>query len=438
MKHFWFVFYNIFFLPLFWILIHLSSVFNSKIRIALRKRKFLFNNLQSELRKLNPNKKNILLQCSSLGEFHQAKPVIAELDKADSYNFIISFFSPSGYDNFDADKDLKISGAIIKTFLPFDWYLNVKRFIHLINPSAVLFIKYDLWYNFLYYLNRQKIYSTLINAKFRKSNIKWKFIIRSFYKAMLNFFNAVITADIKSEEEYRKILSRDTIVINYGDTKIEYISRTAGNQNRKAVIDEAILKNKTIFIAGSTWEEDDDLILPVIDKIYSKYAENGLSLLTIIAPHEPDKNNLDRFERRINEYKNIRAIRFSELNNYNNQNLILVDSIGLLFSLYKYSALAYVGGGLRTGLHNVLEPASYGIPVLFGNIKISADAEQLLNKGSGIAVGNAEELHKWLIELLKEKDKRKELGLRSISVFEKMPEASKKIAELVNSPFEES
>jgi 3-deoxy-D-manno-octulosonic-acid transferase len=436
MKYFWLFIYNIFFLPSFWISIHISAIFNPKIRKALRRRHFLFKTLESDIKTLDPHKKNIVLQCSSLGEFHEAKPVISELDKSDSYNFIVSFFSPSGYDNFNPEikQELTNNSKIIKTLLPFDWYWNMSRFIALLNPSAVLLIKYDLWYNFLYCLNEKKVYKALINAKYKVNDIKWKFIIRSFYKGMFNFLNVIITSDADSEKAFKRILRIDTQIMNYGDTKIEYVSKAVNIERDREIIDAGIFKDKIIFVAGSTWEEDEDVILPVVNEISSKYGEPERpgSLVTVIAPHEPDEFHLEEIETKINStFKNIRAIRFSHLRDYWNQNVIVIDSIGLLFSLYKYAAIAYVGGGFRTGMHNVLEPASYRIPVMFGDIKISEDAERLLRTGSGIAVKDSSDLSKRLEELLNEKDKRKELGSRSINVFENGSEPSKKIAELI-------
>ncbi len=433
MKYFWFLIYNLFFLPLFWLYIHISAIFSEKIRTGLNSRKHLFKELNSDLGQLDSNRKNILIQCSSLGEFHEAKPVITQLDKSGSYNFIISFFSPSGYDNFDPHgNDLPIKSKVIKTFLPLDSYRNVARFMRIINPDRVLLIKYDLWYNMLYYLKRHRIYSVLINAKYRKDDKKWSIVSRSFYRTMYNCLRALITADSNAEKFYKAFLSDETTVMNYGDTKIEYITGAAENDKSKTNIDRQILWNRSVFLAGSTLKEDDDLILPVIDKICEKHSGNGLALLNIIAPHEPSEVNLRIIEKKIESgYPSIRSIRYSRLQNLTNENVILIDRIGLLFSLYRYADVAYVGGGLRTGMHNVLEPASYGIPVIFGNVRISDDAAELLRRGSGKAIGNIDELYETLLELLKEKDKGKSVGLKSNGVFRNKTEASKKIAELL-------
>jgi len=170
----------------------------------------------------------------------------------------------------------------------------------------------------------------------------------------------------------------------------------------------------------------------VIDKINSNGHIEEHPLMTIIAPHEPTEDTLEEIEYEFQtRFKNLKPIRYSNIKRYKDENVILIDCIGILMTLYKYADLAYVGGGFQTGMHNVLEPAGYGIPVLFGDQKLSEDAENLIRKGGGIAVDNQEELYKYIVTLLNNTNERKVIGKKSFSVFDEKNDASKKIAEIV-------
>jgi 3-deoxy-D-manno-octulosonic-acid transferase len=430
MKYFWFFIYNVFFLPSFWIYVHAASIFNPKIKRGLVKRRTWFAHLKNDTRHLDAGKKNILIQCSSLGEFHEAKPVIEELDRGGDYNFIISFFSTSGYDNFEqSSESLGLRNSrIVKTLLPFDSLSNIEKFLSLAKPSVTIFIKYDLWFNLLWKLSKRGIRGVIINAKYRRNDVKWKIFLRSFFVTMYNFLNVVVTANRYSERVFKRVLSGTVDVKDYGDTKLDYIMEAADRRNGDYVLKASLLQDKVVFVAGSTWKEDEGLLVPVLEKISSISSR----FLSVIAPHEPNTENIVWLEERISEFPGLCSIRYSGLNHYGGQNIIIIDNIGLLFSLYRHADIAYVGGGFGNGLHNVLEPASCNIPVLFGNERLSEDARLLLHRGSGISIGNADELYNALFELVNKKKKRNEMGRRSGAIFENRPHASRKIAELIS------
>lgn len=430
MQKFWFITYNIL-LPPFRIILSVLSIFNSKIKRAINARKYLFDELQQNVARLDQSRKNILIQCSSLGEFEEAKPIIEELDKTNPFNFVISFFSPSGYEN--AKLDFPIESDIIKTYLPFDRIDHIIRFIKLTDPAAVLFIKYDLWYNFLHYLNDRIVLKILVNASYNRSSLKFKlFISRSFYKALLKFFDIIVTKDEDDSEDFKKLVKNTVKVETYGDTKIERIRKAIVNSRKKEFLNPAVLKNKSIFVVGSSWNEDECLILPVINKISSNGHIETEKLLTIIAPHEPNEENVKKIEKKIqNEFSYLKSIRYSRLKNYKGENVIIVDCIGILLSLYRYADIAYVGGGLQSGLHNVFEPAGYGIPVLFGNTKISEDALTLIESGGGIPVSNSGVLYKNLVLLLDKTEIRRKIGEYSAEIFKMKSDTSRNIAKLI-------
>jgi len=432
MKYFWSIVYNFIFLPQFWLSARAISLFNSKLKSGFKGRKGLFKHLYTKVRSLDPQKKNILIHCASLGEFEQAKPIIDELDKTEKYNFIVSFFSPSGFNHSKLDSALK--SKIIKTYLPYDTLNNVNRFLDTVNPSSVIFIKYDLWLNLIRSLKERNIYTLVVNSAFDTRRFKWRFpLTLAFKRNIYKFFDIIGVTDEEDKLRFVKLLDSDSNVIVFGDTKYERINKAKEISSSKELINGSVLSNKNVFVVGSSWDKDEDVIFPVLERISTNGLSDEAPFVTVIAPHEPTEDNLENIEYDLHtKYPNLKSIRYSELNRYNGENLIIIDNIGMLMGLYKYAHVAYVGGGFQTGMHNVLEPAGYGIPVLFGNEKLSEDAEHLIKNGGGIAVEDSEELYKNLLNLFRKKEVRDSIGSKSLSVFDSKNEASKKIAELIN------
>lgn len=432
MKEVWFITYNFLFLPIFWVTTRLLSLFNKKIRTGYKQRKYMFYKLRENISELDITKKNILIHCSSLGEFEQAKPILDQLDKLDKFNFIISFFSPSGYNYSRLDSSLQ--SKMLKTYLPFDWFHNSNKFIEIIKPDAVIFIKYDLWFNLLYVLKLKGVFTMLVNVSRNISSFKWKFFpTRSYLKTVYQFLDVIACVNEDDKPKYKALLNGTVDIEIFGDTKFERIYKAKEISMSKTLINSDILANKNVFVIGSSQDRDNEILFPVLDKISSH--SNGVknSLISILAPHEPTDDNLEQIEDCIRKnYPHLKTIRYSTLKNFKNENIILVDCIGILMTMYKYADVAYVGGGLHSGLHNVLEPAGYGIPVLFGGEKISDDAKLLIKKGGGLLINNRKSLYKRLSQLLGKEEERKKIGLRSFSVFDTKNEASHKIASLIN------
>jgi 3-deoxy-D-manno-octulosonic-acid transferase len=429
MKKIWFLIYNILFLPVFWIAVRLFSIFNEKVRKAIAERKSLFYSLRQDLKSFDKSKKNILIHCSSLGEFEQAKPVIQELDKTGQFNFLISFFSPSGFHH--AKLDYKLKSAVTKIYLPFDDLTNVNRFLSIVNPAAAIFIKYDLWFNLLYSLEKRNVFKFLVNATYSEKSFKWKFFItRSYRRIVYSFFNVISTADEDDAKNLKHVLSKNVEVLVLGDTKLERIKQAKENSMTKTLLNSSIINDKKVLVIGSSWNSDMEIILPVLDKINTNTGKR--KLLSVIAPHEPSEDNIELIENTLKEnYHNLNSVRYSNIDNYSGENVILIDCVGLLLTLYKYADIAFVGGSWQAGLHNVMEPAGYGIPVLFGNDKITDDADLLIKKGGGIPVEDSKTLYKNLVVLLDSTEERERRGSNSSSVFEAKNEASKKISELL-------
>jgi 3-deoxy-D-manno-octulosonic-acid transferase len=432
MKYFWSIFYNFVFLPVFWLVAKLISLFNNKLKSGFKGRKDLYKHLEAKIQSLDNSKMNILIHCASLGEFEQAKPVIDELDKSEKYNFIVSFFSPSGFSHSKLDSALK--SKIVKTYLPYDTPANVRKFLDIVNPYAAIFIKYDLWLNLISNLNERGIYTVVVNSAFDIRRFKWRFpVTLSFKKNVYKMVDVIGVTDEEDKQRFIRLMNNGSEVIVFGDTKYERISKAKEISSTKTLVNGNILTDKNVFVVGSSWDKDEDVIFPVLDKISSNGLSEELPLVTIIAPHEPTEDTLEHIEYDLHvKYPSLNSIRYSELYRYTGENIIIIDCIGILMGLYKYAEVAYVGGGFQTGMHNVLEPAGYGIPVLFGGEKLSEDAEHLIKNGGGIAIEDSKELYKNLLYLLRKKDIRAIVGSKSLSVFDGKNEASKKIAELVN------
>ncbi len=289
--------------------------------------------------------------------------------------------------------------------------------------------------NLLKELRARNIYTMVVNSAFDTRRFKWKFPVSlSYKKSIYELVDVIGVTDEEDRLHFRKLMKgTDSEILVFGDTKYERISKAKEVQSDKTLINGNILTDKNVFVVGSSWDKDDDVIFPVIDKIGSNGLSEELSLVTILAPHEPTEDNLEQIEYDIHEkYPHIKSIRYSELTKFNNENLILIDCIGILMGLYKYAHIAFVGGGYQTGMHNVLEPAGYGIPVMFGDEKLSEDAEHLIKNGGGIAVEDSKELFKNLVNLLRKQEIRSDVGSKSLSVFDRKNEASKKISEVIS------
>jgi len=410
MRKFWLYVYNILFVPLIWFLFRVLSLFNSKVRDGFSGRRHIFSDLENNKKILQNGNKNIIIHCSSLGEYQQAIPIYRDLLNR-KFNIIITFFSPSGYKNAKINED-----RIIKTYLPFDSYKNVKKFLKIISPEIILMMRYDLWFNFLYRAKKMKIMTAIANARFDVHDKSWNIpVASSFKKCMFRMIDVLFAIDEDDEINFRKVLADNSEIFKVGDSKFERVLQSVKALKTDGVIDPEVIKNKKVFVIGSSWKEDEDIVLPVIDKLQ----EYETDLLTILVPHEPKETKLLMIEKNIlQNYENLKSIRYSMLENYAGENLILVDCIGKLLNLYSISYVSYVGGGLRSGLHNILEPAIFNVPVFFSNeVKNSDEDEVMLKSGGGILVENKNQFYKDIRRILEDKALRDETGEKCKMVF---------------------
>ena len=413
-------FYHIFLL-LYRAGIGIASLWNAKARLWIDGRKDIFKRLISELS--TNDSALIWFHCSSLGEFEQGRPVIEALkSQIPNSKFLLSFFSPSG---FEIRKDYK--GADWVFYLPLDSKRNAKNFFDTINPSLVVFVKYDYWYYYLTECKKRNIPLLMTSAIFRNEQpfFKW---YGSLHRRMLNCFTHFFVQDKESAALLTSINIKNATVA--GDTRFDRVSEIAKNFTSIAVV-EKYCDDSNVLVAGSTWPED--------EKIIKEVTTEFPTLKLIIAPHEIDKEHLQQLKILFPD-----SIFYSELSEgvisdtthrslFTTHNCLIIDNIGMLSRLYHYATIAYIGGGFNKGIHNTLEAAVYGKPVLFGpNYKKFKEAAGLIETGGGISVASGDQLSTVVKKLLGDKD---ELKLRSKKAFEFVNEnrgATEKIIHYIN------
>lgn len=423
MRHFWFIIYNSFVIPALWLGFRIYGIFNSKVREGFKGRRDLFRKLSKSLSHFSVDKKHILIHCSSLGEYQQAIPLIEEMEGKD-FVITVSFFSPSGYQNSKAPyKD------IVKTYIPFDSVKNVRRFLDAGNFDAIIFMRYDLWYNLVYESKRRGIKLIIANARLDRKDKLWKLpVFNSMKKALYNMIDIIFVIDEEDRDRYGKYLDINKTEIKLvGDSKYERVFTASASKQHSEVIKAEVIKDKKVFVIGSSWKDDEDIVLPVVDKVM----EFEKDLLTFLVPHEPKEKKIDIIEKTIREkYKNINCIRYSNIESYSGENLIIVDRIGILMSLYSIAYVSYVGGGLKSGLHNILEPAIFNMPVFFANkVKNSDEDVMLLKSGCGKVVEDQKSFYKNFRSVLRDRELHDSMARGCRFVFEGSLGTAKKIVE---------
>jgi 3-deoxy-D-manno-octulosonic-acid transferase len=417
MMSIWQLIYNIMIIPALAILIRLASVFNRKIRAGISGRKRIFEDLIINRLALDNKKKTIWFHSSSLGEFEQAKPIIEKLKNEFSVNTIVSFFSPSGYDN-----SKKYPYADLITYMPFDSKWQAERFIQVVKPDIAVFLRYDIWPNHVWALSKENIPTLLVDATMKKKSPRKLPLIKSFHKNVFSEFQKILTISEMDSIGFKEFGCDPEKVDIVGDTRFDRVYNRSIAAKTARIIDDRILSGKKVLVAGSTWEQDEEVVLPVFKKL-AKFDEK---VMLIIAPHEPTILHLENIE---NEFVNkIQTIRLSHLTNYSNEKVIIVDSIGVLSILYKHADAVFVGGSFKQNVHNVLEAAVYGVPVVFGpKIENSQEAKQLIETKGGMLVRGKKEMYRRLRSLFHDEDLRKRRGKKSYEYVQKNIGATEKI-----------
>lgn len=355
-------------------LLPLAGIFSAKINHFLKGRKGLQKNLLN-FRVKNPG--NLAwFHVASLGEYEQAKPVIAKLkSERPGILILLSFFSPSGYDV--ATKKLQANVDYI-TYIPLDRKSWAFEFVNALNPSIAFFAKYDLWYHHILALSQNNIPVILFSASFRPSQKYFK--SDGFFRQILFKLDQIYTQNQTSINLLNQIGYSKGVLA--GDTRFDRVMETARSPKSFPEI-ETWVQGRKVMVLGSVWEEDINIIIPLINQ--------EKDYLWIIAPHDLSPEPMDAWASSIQ----LPSIKYSQSKNFEGKQVLFIDNIGMLSSLYQYGDLAYVGGAFGKGLHNILEPLGFGIPVLFGSLKNNSkfpESEQSVNEGCGFSVKNEMEL----------------------------------------------
>lgn len=403
MARFWQLLYNILALPALWITFHLLSLVNGKVRRGVRGRRRLFDSLAASVAKVGPGKR-VWFHASSMGEFEQARPIITELlRRHPDVRIIVTFFSPSGYEH-----AMKHAVAEVTSYLPFDTSRSAGKFLDLVRPDAAVLVRYDIWPNHLWELRRRGIPAMIANATMRKQSPRLLPVVRDFHHYVYDSLTHILTVSEADRAAFRAFsLTRPTVAA-IGDTRFDQVSMRSTEARQRHLMPEHVTKGRKVIVAGSTWGEDEAVLIPALRELSRRVP----GLLTIIVPHEPTVNHLEELETSLHEFTT--SIRFSALNEYAGQQAIVVDSIGILMVLYASAHLAYVGGSFRQGVHNILEAAVYGIPVLFGPKHWnSQESLQLLECGGAFVVTDPEDVVRAAHNLLTDESARMQAGTRA-------------------------
>jgi 3-deoxy-D-manno-octulosonic-acid transferase len=330
----------------------------------------------------------IWIHCASLGEFEQGKPIIEGLkSKNKDHKIILTFFSPSG---FEIRKDYKQANLVC--YLPIDTIANARKFVNIIKPKFVIFVKYEFWFNYLNELKKQQIPVIFISSIFRKNQYFFK-SYGSWFRKQLIGINHFFVQNDESENLLQKIGIPQ--VTKSGDTRFDSVFKLAKNAQKFEIIEKFKGENKMV-IAGSTWPPDEELLFPIL----SQFPEYKF----IIASHEVHPARVAQIQKEIGS----RSVLLSSANSKSiaEYQVLIIDRIGMLAHLYLYADIAYIGGGFGSGLHNIQEPITFGIPVIFGlKYHNFQEAVDLVKMKGAFSIKNQGELETVLFSLMNDINK---------------------------------
>jgi 3-deoxy-D-manno-octulosonic-acid transferase len=395
----------------YFLLVLLFSIFNQKAKFWISGRK-----KWQEKYKVKPTTSKVWFHFASLGEFEQGKPLLQYFkNNYPAKEIIITFYSPSGY---EVRKNTNLADYIL--YLPLDTPKNAKEFLDIFKPEIAFFNKYEYWYHFFKETRNQQIPLYITSAIFREKQIFFKFY-GGFFREILSCVTHFYLQDQNSAQLLKSIGFNNYTIT--GDTRFDSVSQIAKNKKDFPEILKFKQENN-LFIGGSTWPEDEELIA----KFIKSYPSNWKF---IFAPHEISENKLVALEGLLNQ----KSIRYSKIDDHTDiaaLKILIIDNIGLLSSLYAYADIAFIGGGFGAGIHNTLEAAAWGLPVIFGpNYQKFDEAKSLIEKKAGFGISNFEELEQVLTNLIKDSGFRKTTGQLAKDFVEQNIGATQKIMQEV-------
>jgi 3-deoxy-D-manno-octulosonic-acid transferase len=352
-------------------IIYIASLFNNKALLWVRGRRNWFKKLDNAV---GSGGNRVWVHCASLGEFEQGRPIIEKIKSGNpDVKIFLTFFSPSGY---EIRKDYLMADYIC--YLPADIPGNARRFVERLQPSYVIFIKYEFWNNYISALNKRKIPVYLVSGIFRKKQMFFRWY-GTFFRDLLKMFTHIFVQNTESFELLENIgISSVTLA---GDTRFDRVSQITAAAKDLPLIEKFRGEDK-LLLAGSSWKADEEIIARYINKDPGK-------MKWIFAPHEIDNANIERLEKLFT----VKTVRYSSVEyDSSDSRVLIIDNIGMLSSIYRYAYIAAIGGGFGKGIHNILEAASWSIPVVFGpNYSKFREAREMISGGGAKTFSNYSE-----------------------------------------------
>ncbi|PIE84122.1 MAG: 3-deoxy-D-manno-octulosonic acid transferase [Bacteroidia bacterium] len=340
----------------------------------------------------------VWFHCASLGEFEQGRPIMeAFMQQHPDWRLVVTFFSPSGY---NVRRDYELAEAVL--YLPLDTARNAREFVELLSPSCAFFVKYEIWRNLLMALERRGVPTFLVSARFRHDQLFFR-PYGGWYRRLLSCFTRIFVQDDDSWELLRGLGLAERVTIS-GDSRFDRVVAAARRTASLPAL-EAFAAGHELLIAGSTWPPDEEHLLPLAQSLPA-----GWKL--VVAPHEIDGARIDGWLARAGG-----GLRYTQLTDNSplaTGRILVVDTVGILLSVYQYGDLAYIGGGFGVGIHNTLEAAACSIPVLFGpRYEQFLEADDLIEEGAALAIHSGEELRRAALGLMGDGARRRTMGARA-------------------------
>ena len=394
----------------------IASLFNEKVRKMWRGEREAFSILRE---KVDPNARYIWVHAASLGEFEQGRPLIEHIrQEHPEFKILLTFFSPSGY-----EVRKNYAGADIICYLPLDTIRNARRFLRLIRPEIAFFIKYEFWYNYLHILKHRNVPVYSVSSIFREGQIFFRWYGKQYSRVLKCFTHFYVQNETSCQLLEKIGLTNVTIT---GDTRFDRVLQIKDAAKKLSVVEAFIKDCPNVFVAGSSWPPDEEIFI----KYFNEHREWKL----IIAPHVIGEDHLKQIEKLLDGRK---IIRYAEIANepeasqgpaLNTADVLIINCFGLLSSIYHYGNVTYVGGGFGVGIHNVLEAAVWGKPVIIGpNNKKFQEAQELLAAGGCFEIASYEDFEQLMNRFVQEPEFLKKSGQQAADYVMGKAGATRKI-----------
>ncbi|MDW8466029.1 MAG: glycosyltransferase N-terminal domain-containing protein [Chloroherpetonaceae bacterium] len=404
MLQFWRVLYWLFF-PLFQLTVRVLALFSPKVRLTLKGRQQLFEQLECAIASMpESNVLRVWIHAASVGEFEQARPLIQRLRNELGARVFVSFLSVSGY---EARKNYP--DADLVCYLPEDTERNAARFIELLRPSLLLVMRYDFWFNHLFTAREHGVELILVNAVLSERSTYLRPVVRSFYKQIFLLFNKIFTVTPADTQRFKAAFGIQSVEA-IGDTRYDQVWQRS--QSRKSIARfEPFFHSRKVLVAGSIWPADVALLIPAFARLKQSLRCSTPNLSLILVPHEVDAATVAHLQALLQRY-GFSSEKASALPaDFSAEKVLIVDEIGYLAELYALASVAFVGGGFGKNVHSVLEAAAHGVPVVYGyRIKKSPEAQELAASGGGTVVHNGTELYNALYKYFTDDAARQAAG----------------------------